>query len=81
MALHDGKRHEAVIEVARPTDADVRIDITVDGKLALAWKGTRDQLKSAASPRAEIQNALTVGIWLAPSACSQPLETTPSQSA
>ena len=50
-AMYDGKPHEALVEVTRPSDTEVRIRVSVDGNAALDWLGTRDQLQAIVAKR------------------------------
>ena len=70
--MYDGKRHELLIDVTRPTDAEVRIQVAVDGKPMIDWKGPREQLKDAFSRISE--PTLVFGSFLTTQAPAKLLE-------
>ena len=61
--LNDGRRHDVLLEVTRPTSNEVSLALSVDGKNAFAWKGTREQLRNIKG-RYNHQPCLLAGIFL-----------------
>ncbi len=62
-SMNDGKRHEVLIEVARTTNQEANLRLTVDNELALEWKGTREQLQKI-DGRYGSERSLVVGVFL-----------------
>ncbi len=62
-SMNDGKRHEVLIEVARTTNQEANLRLTVDNELALEWKGTREQLQKIGG-RYGSERSLIVGVFL-----------------
>jgi len=62
-SVNDGRRHDVLLEVTRPTSNEVSLALSVDGKNAFAWKGTREQLRNIKG-RYNHQPCLLAGIFL-----------------
>ncbi len=61
--VYDGRRHDVLLEVTRPTSNEVNLALSVDGKNAFAWKGTREQLRNIKG-RYNHQPCLLAGAFL-----------------
>ncbi len=61
--LNTGERHEALVEVARPGETQVRVTVEVDSRQALTWQGSHDELKVFDDLQMS-QNCLVVNTFL-----------------